>query len=167
MALQEWELQQRLAAVLPLDERELTQIVSYVNTLPDSEATDYLNGLLGDSPEAKKFVEAFHESRVSMDRNSSDLGTAGDSSLLKSQHGPHTHNGSSDAKAATSSNVQSIKHDAAAQADPSPRYAPPSDPPPRASRAVVHHHTNKVIEAGKVRAQDEVRLMAPSQCCSS
>lgn len=159
MALQEWELQQRLAAVLPLDERELTQIVSYVNTLPDSEGTEYLSDLLGDSPEAKKFIEAFHESRIAMDRNSSDLGTAGDPSISKNQHGFQTHNGGSDTKPAPSSNVQSTKHDAPAQADSTPRYAPPAGPPPRAARQVVHHHTNKVIEAGKVRAQDEVRLM--------
>ena len=38
-------------------------------------------------------------------------------------------------------------------------YAPPSYPPPTngASRAAARHHTNQVIEAGKVRARDEVR----------
>lgn len=42
-----------------------------------------------------------------------------------------------------------------------PGYAPPSYPPPAsgASRErAIHHHTNQVIEAGKVRARDEVRF---------
>lgn len=43
-----------------------------------------------------------------------------------------------------------------------PSYPPPSHPPPTngSSRArAIHHHTNQVIEAAKVRARDEVCIL--------
>jgi len=50
--------------------------------------------------------------------------------------------------------------------EPPPDYAPPSYPPPQngASRATAtRHHTNQVIEAAKIRARDEVTLLAFSR----
>lgn len=41
MALEQWAIPE-LAQLLPLDEAELHQLLTYTNTLPDQEATQHL-----------------------------------------------------------------------------------------------------------------------------
>lgn len=42
-----------------------------------------------------------------------------------------------------------------------PQYAPPTTSPPRQRRQPLKPHTNAVIQAGHVRARDEVRFTLP------
>lgn len=166
MALREWELEQQLAAVLPLGESELNQILSYVGTLSGPEATEYLKDLLGNSSESLRFITAFEESRlpvnevgtrVTMDSKDNGLAPVRDSSLSKGQSESKPKVSSGDAEPTTTSHAQSKEHQTSGEVTSSPRYAPPAGPPPRSSKA-VRHHTNQVIEAARVRAQDEVHL---------
>ena len=167
MALQEWELQQQLFTLLPLGEGELTQILSYVGTLSTPEANGYLNDLLGDSPKALRFITAFNESRAGMD-SGGDNGTAdgkgnqftAPSNPLSSKSHPATKAdvSSSDMKTTTMSDSKSIEQNVSSQVNQPPTYAPPPMPPPTSNRAAARHHKNPVIEAGRIRARDEVRL---------
>ena len=59
--------------------------------------------------------------------------------------------------------AQSLKHGTDSKNDQPHNYAPPSYPPPNASRTTaIRPHTNQVIEAAKVRARDEVRFTSRS-----
>ncbi|KAF2446760.1 zf-C2HC5-domain-containing protein [Karstenula rhodostoma CBS 690.94] len=62
MALSTWALPQ-LSKLLPLDEDSLQQIVSYTESLPNREAADHLQNLLGDSPQALEFITSFNNRR--------------------------------------------------------------------------------------------------------
>lgn len=62
MSLSAWALPQ-LAKLLPLDENSLKQIISYTETLPNREAADHLQNLLGDSPQALEFITSFNNRR--------------------------------------------------------------------------------------------------------
>ncbi|KAF2130753.1 C2HC5 finger protein-like protein [Dothidotthia symphoricarpi CBS 119687] len=62
MDLSTWALPQ-LAKLLPLDEDSLKQIISYTETLPNREAADNLQELLGDSPQALEFITSFNNRR--------------------------------------------------------------------------------------------------------
>lgn len=72
----------------------------------------------------------------------------------KTAHVPDSVNHPRDSKA----------HADAVPADAPPSYAPPSHPPPASSsvRRQHHPHTNPVIQAGQVRARDEVRFILDS-----
>lgn len=162
MALQEWELQQRLSALLPLGEGELNQILSYVATLPTPEAKEYLNDLLGDSPEALKFIAAFNESRADSNPSANGMADSKGGQLAPPDYQSppaNPQNGSNmpnpDAKTAFSDSRATDQNNAGQVNQPA-SFAPPPMPPPTTSRSSARHHTNQVIEAGKIRAQDEV-----------
>jgi hypothetical protein len=135
MALHDWELQQRLATVLPLSDGELTQIITHTETLSIEEACTYFNGLLGDSREAMSFITAYAEARSSLPTSTTEKGGARQSHGQKPDSKP----------------VNSEKSHQPVQP---PAYAPPPGRPPNIERA--HNHTNPVIEAARIRAIDEV-----------
>lgn len=64
MDLSSWALPQ-LSKLLPLDDESLKQIISYTETLPNKEAADHLQNLLGDSPQALEFITSFNNRRTS------------------------------------------------------------------------------------------------------
>jgi hypothetical protein len=171
MTAQEWELEQQLGAVLPLGESELNQILVYIATLPDPEAAAHLKDLLGESPEASNFIASYNEYRMSnktegVNGNANDHHSTAEKMPVTSQNPPSYDKGIStnDADTHVVNTANDIKHSQSVSAfcaDPSqPRsYAPPSGPPPEFSRAAARRHTNLVIEAARVRAQDEVLLL--------
>lgn len=172
--LELWALPQ-LAHILPLDEQELKPILTYTESLSDSETESHLQGLLGDSAEANQFIAQFIERR-----NFLRAGARKQMSDEKSALGPGPNGTSSSNGATTSEKAPPV--DPPAYAPPpgpppanaatssekpppaqtrtsnAPAYLPPSGAPPAnaAGIAAARHHTNQVIEAGKVRARDEV-----------
>ncbi|PVI05903.1 zf-C2HC5-domain-containing protein [Periconia macrospinosa] len=62
MDLTTWALPQ-LSKLLPLDDESLKQIISYTESLPNREAADHLQNLLGDSPQALEFITSFNNRR--------------------------------------------------------------------------------------------------------
>lgn len=64
MSLAEWALPQ-LSKLLPLDDESLKQIISYTESLPNREAADHLQNMLGDSPQALEFITSFNNRRKS------------------------------------------------------------------------------------------------------
>ena len=64
MSLTEWALPQ-LSKLLPLDNDSLKQIISYTESLPNREAADHLQNMLGDSPQALEFITSFNNRRKS------------------------------------------------------------------------------------------------------
>ncbi|KAH7392586.1 C2HC5 finger protein [Pyrenochaeta sp. MPI-SDFR-AT-0127] len=62
MDLSTWALPQ-LSKLLPLDDDSLKQIISYTVSLPNREAADHLQNLLGDSPQALEFIASFNNRR--------------------------------------------------------------------------------------------------------
>lgn len=135
-ALQSWALP-RLSKLLPLEEGDLRDIVSYTATLPETDATQHLSGLLGDSPDALQFIATFDEHR---EKTSPEEGSIRDSKKRADDH----EKPGSDAKVATSSSTGG---------DKPPDYAPPSYG--AKARTAGRDHTNQVMEAAKVRARDE------------
>ncbi|KAF1925412.1 zf-C2HC5-domain-containing protein [Didymella exigua CBS 183.55] len=64
MSLAAWALPQ-LSKLLPLDNDSLKQIVEYTESLPNREAADHLQNMLGDSPQALEFITSFNNRRKS------------------------------------------------------------------------------------------------------
>jgi hypothetical protein len=62
MDLSTWALPQ-LSKLLPLDEESLTQVITYTESLPNREAAEHLQNLLGDSPQALEFITSFNNRR--------------------------------------------------------------------------------------------------------
>ncbi|KAF2639227.1 zf-C2HC5-domain-containing protein [Massarina eburnea CBS 473.64] len=62
MDLSAWAVPQ-LSKLLPLDEESLKQIISYTETMPNREAADHLQNLLGESPQALEFITSFNNRR--------------------------------------------------------------------------------------------------------
>ncbi|KAJ4297837.1 hypothetical protein N0V90_005733 [Kalmusia sp. IMI 367209] len=62
MDLSAWALPQ-LSKLLPLDQDSLKQIISYADSLPNAEAAQHLQDLLGDSPQALEFITSFNNRR--------------------------------------------------------------------------------------------------------
>jgi hypothetical protein len=62
MDLSAWAVPQ-LSKLLPLDDESLKQIISYTESLPNREAADHLQNLLGDSPQALEFITSFNNRR--------------------------------------------------------------------------------------------------------
>jgi len=152
MSLQQWT-QAELAELLPLEDDELEQISSHVCTLSDTEATKTLNDLLDESPRSLEFIREFIHRRARPDSKVPNTHTNGKQHDLSAGDVKGQHHDLS---------AGDVKHQP-------PAYAPPPGSPPRttsstsrpaasSSRAIAHpHHTNAVIEAGHVRAKDEVR----------
>ena len=163
--LREWELQQQLSAILPLGEGEVSQIISYVGTLSTPEATVYLHDLLGDSPEALTFVTGFTEKRAGIDTGEGDdmvvntdskPAVRGAALPSKGQPRIQADAGSSDAKETAITDGKSKEPNVPNPVGQAVSYAPPPGPPPQPKRVAAHHHTNPVIDAARIRAQDEV-----------
>lgn len=161
MALQDWELQQQLSTLLPLDDGELKQILGYANSLPRSEAGEYLHDLLGDSPEALRFVGSFSERRAEVNGDvakhamedsksppteSANLLSSNDRSRIDGKDVP-----SDDVKTGAFIDTMGANQSTAGSSGQPPAYAPPPMPPPTSgsSRAAARRHTNPVIEVGK------------------
>lgn len=178
MALQQWELQQQLATILPIDNEELKQILSYADSLPPEQASEHFSELLGDSPEALRFITTYRERR-------SEMGGAAPAQSVNGSKGqaaasvnpfdpPPDNNFDEDVKTPYSSDTKHTQQAPVMPADLLPSYAPPSNPPPASgsssyalppgapptsganSRLAARHHTNPVIEAAALRARDEV-----------
>lgn len=62
MDITTWALSQ-LSRLLPLDDESLRQIISYTESLPNKEAADHLQNLLGDSSQALEFITSFNNRR--------------------------------------------------------------------------------------------------------
>jgi hypothetical protein len=62
MDLSTWALP-HLSKLLPLDEESLKQVISYTDSLSNSEAADHLQNLLGDNPQALEFITSFNNRR--------------------------------------------------------------------------------------------------------
>ncbi|KAK5681046.1 hypothetical protein LTS10_006806 [Elasticomyces elasticus] len=140
---------EQLSQLLPLDNAELDQILSYTRTLPKDQAARHLTDLLGESPEAAKFIQAFGEDP--------DVKVAT----------PATTTNTIDTKSARHS---AMDNKDPSTDDPPPSYAPPAGLPPALTprptsmvAAAKHRHTNKVIEAAHVRARDEQEMQQALQ----
>lgn len=58
----QWAVPQ-LRMLLPLDAAELRDIIKYADSLPTSEATEHLQSILGDSPQASEFIASYAQRR--------------------------------------------------------------------------------------------------------
>lgn len=192
MALEQWALPQ-LSTLLPLDQSELKQIISYTDTLSDPEAAVHLRELLGDSPEALQFISDFNSHRSDLNWGMAKTSISGKSGEYVAPPFPpqatSSTSDSPDAKAqmngydeksqppayvappgpppnGTSNNAssKSSANGHSEKARPG-TYAPPSGPAPTSgsSRAASRNHTNPVIEAAKIRAVDEQEMQQALQ----
>ena len=94
MALHQWALPQ-LSELLPLDEAELKQILTYSDTLSNSQAAENFSELLGDSPEAVRFITAYNERRTALNNGMATTTTNGAEEHYEPPPGPppsHTAN---------------------------------------------------------------------------
>jgi len=188
MATQTGDLTQQLHALLPFEDsgEEATQILSQARDLPPAEASGYLQSLLGDSPEALRFITTFNEGRGA-DTNGSTMaastqqpsnGYPADNKTFAPPPGPPppTQNGSSSEKAFQPPSgpppTQSVvgtdaKHPVDVKKpigdghpEHPPSYAPPAHPAPTSggSRMSARRHTNQVVQAAEVRARDEQEM---------
>lgn len=170
MSLQQWALPQ-LSALLPLDEEELKQILTYTNTLPDQEAAKHLQNMLGDSPPAVHFISSFIQRRGDSKQPANGNGNGNNTTTdyAPPSYPPPSHSIDSKQARDIKNGNDSMFHPGSGSADlqqsnpnssaQPPVYAPPSNPPPAKGASIVAHrqYTNAVIEAAKIRAQDEVR----------
>ncbi|EED15714.1 hypothetical protein TSTA_051500 [Talaromyces stipitatus ATCC 10500] len=124
----------------PLGDDELEQIITYTNSLDDTEAARHLENLLGDSPRSLDLISSF----------------LGGRSILSTEVAESTVNSIDTSHGASSGmNFKEIVHDTE------------SHPPPYAmildsrnvSRLTTGRHTNAFIEASRLRARDEVRYV--------
>lgn len=158
LALEAWALPQ-LKRFIPLDDNELIQIVQYTTTLSDVATVDHLQNLLGDSPQALQFATSFNEHRTElnagMSKHTVDNKQADESYGNDSKKGSAVQTGPETKGASASTMEKGAPPDYAP-----PGYAPPPGAPPAngASRSSARHHTNQVIEAGKIRAHDEQEM---------
>ena len=151
-SLQEWALPE-LANLLPLDPEELKQIIAYAGTLSDNETNAHLTELLGGSAESRQFIDQFVERRQYLQAHQRKQMSDEKYSPVVAQT-INNPNGPSQSSQPTQA-PQAMK-------DAPPAYLPPAGRPPvnGAGIAAARHHSNPVIEAGKVRAKDEVRVFA-------
>lgn len=175
MALEQWALP-RLTKLMPLDEAELRQIITYTNTLSDEDAAANLQSLLGDSPETLEFITSFNAYRSGLNAGMSKVlpddhdraeqaSSTMDSVQVKERSDTKQPHGSQDVKNGSdgmfnpgNGNLGAAQSSSDTKQMQPPQYAPPSNAPPAngASRAAARNHTNAVIEAAKIRARDEV-----------
>lgn len=158
MSLEQWALP-KIAAILPLDDEALKQIITYTSSLPNAEGRAHLGGILGDSAEAKDFIAAFGE-RTSQGSHA-PASQADEPRTFAPPPGPppsHAKSLSSnqDVKQALAppGPIQDAARNGSAGQDLPPSYAPPPNPP-QARAVSTYHHSNQVIEAAKLRAVDE------------
>ncbi|GAB7353309.1 hypothetical protein MBLNU459_g3807t1 [Dothideomycetes sp. NU459] len=153
MEFQQWASPE-LAKLLPLDEESRIEIITYAQTLPESQAAEHLRNLLGDSPQALEFISSFNAKRPDF------------SAAREAHHNEKSHMHNDNPMSHTSQGQSSMDTKVPAYAPPAhpppsnssvPAYAPPAHPPPSSSvsAALRRPHTNAVIEAAHVRAKDE------------
>ncbi|KAK5139851.1 hypothetical protein LTR32_007177, partial [Rachicladosporium monterosium] len=150
----------QLSQLLPLDNSELEQILSYTSTLPKEEAAQHLQNLLGDSPEAIQFIQAYSErghekggapqAPTHMPDAKSNMTQPQSQSVRSDMDSKHNHGPVVDGKNGGMS-------------APPPSYAPPAGPPPTSYVANGHRHTNKVVEVAHIRARDEQEMQQALQ----
>ena len=77
MASSNWAIPQ-ISQILPLDEQSLQQLLDYTYTLDKDAAAEHLKGVLGDSPKALDFINAFNARREppSVSKTEPELSTA-------------------------------------------------------------------------------------------
>ena len=150
-SLQTWEFKRwantALSQLLPLNEAETDQIVTHTLTLSDLQAGQHLQELLGDSPEAVSFMGEFMEKRSAIkDEALVDVKGSGEKQTPEYMPPPYAPPGagSSGPKATPQKTMD--------------RPAPATHATSNSTAVVNYHHSNAVIEAGKVRARDEVRF---------
>ncbi|KAK4500600.1 hypothetical protein PRZ48_008789 [Zasmidium cellare] len=171
-ALLAWA-QPQLRDFLPLEDEQLEQIIGYAATLSGAEVIGHFTELLGDSPEVVQFAVHFKQRKSDMaahgGKQSLDVkipNGAGEKSSSGSVNGTSMQNGQS---ATSSGNGEKAAPRTSGKGAPPtgapPAYAPPAGPPPGlgADRRNIRHHTNQVIEAGKVRARDEQEMQQALQ----
>lgn len=168
MDFQQW-VRPELRKLLPLDDQELGQVISYTNTLPDSEAAQHLENLLGDSPQSMSFIASFMSHRAKSGAQQAAGGHSGEKG--GNPHQLASNNpfyipptpavpsvGSASALSAPSASSDSKPpiYDAASHL---PAYAAVPSGPPVLSGPSRHSggpHVNNVIRASNLRARDEV-----------
>lgn len=174
MALQQWALP-RLQGLLPLDEGELEQIVSYASKLSDSETVQHLENLLGDSPQSLAFITSFVQRRAELHagRPTDKTDNVGEE-FAAPTYPPPSFGGQADGRSSDSKNTTHSSNEKASMAlaansdkglrqqnshmdSAPPAYAPSPGPWPAGGPTFHRPHTNEVNEAGKLRARDEVR----------
>jgi hypothetical protein len=158
MELEQWAVP-RLRELLPLEDSELKQIVSYSSNLSDVEAEEHLQNLLGDSSSSLDFISAFIKHRAA--------------SHVAPPAGPPPSNGhAKTATAPTISQDKPPKGQNGAAAEEPPTYGETSTTIPLTggwmpanlqSVAIAARHTNPVIEAGRFRAHDEQQMQQALQ----
>lgn len=157
LALRQWALPE-LRKLLPLNDGELEQILSYTGMLPDSEATQNLETLLGDSPESLQFIASYIEHRAVLNAAKQ----AGSSDNQNTAYW-HTSRGTAGKFSAASSGQVPTQRNSSMASDP-PVYDAPLRRWPAIGCAdsaggfVRHYHTNEVVEASNRRAVDEVHF---------
>lgn len=176
MAVPAWAVHQ-LQVLLPLEERELEQILSYSASLPKEEASQHLQQLLGDTPAGAQFIAAFNERGAESDGTSRTQPAGSQGAALATPQQPYSANPSNTSAApanhlrATSDFDQDIKTNGDSKtngqaapppaAPPSyapPAFAPPTGAPPSGSISRARTHSNVVIEAARIRARDEQEM---------
>lgn len=130
----------QLSALLPLEDGDLREVISYTNTLSDQAAVEHLEQLLGTSDSSTSFIEQFIKKRNGL---SGDASRDIKSASYAPPHGPPP---------VDSKHVNGGKE---IQAPLPPAYTPSEFHQPGPQSATVYQHTNPVIEAAHLRARDE------------
>jgi hypothetical protein len=158
MALQQWALP-HLRSLLPLDDSELAQIVSYAAKLPDDQAAEHLQTLLGISPESLRFVAGFLERRAQSGNGLGNGQSADETPAAAAAESSQTakNDARDGVKHLQQSPSQPHQKDYIPSNAPLPDYAsgPPAVQPITPSSA-SHVHTNALIRVSERRAWDEV-----------
>lgn len=166
-ALVAWA-QPQLREFLPLEDEDLEQIIRYAATLSGPEIIAHFTELLGDSPDTMQFAVAFKQKKAEMATDEPVHGThTKDANGEKPSTSEKQHsipNGLSAKSNGEMSAFQESKQRAPPTGAP-PSYAPPAGPPPApgADRRNIRRHTNPVIEAGRIRAEDEQEMQQALQ----
>uniref|UniRef100_A0A093V2L5 VWFA domain-containing protein n=1 Tax=Talaromyces marneffei PM1 TaxID=1077442 RepID=A0A093V2L5_TALMA len=119
-----------LRELLPLSDNELEQVILYARGLNDAEAAQHLENLLGNSPKSIDFISSFLDSQTVDDGAQSIQATTSDPDSKKMRHDTEAH----PPPYATISGSQTVRG---------------------INQYAIAHHTNDLIEASKIRAQDE------------
>lgn len=147
--LEQWALPQ-LNHLLPLSEDELRPVINYVEPLSNPEASAHLQDLLGDTPEAVQFIAQFIDRRDYL-RGSARKQMSDEMSPTGLDRSTASGNSSN-----ANNTILPISQTGKGAAPP---YPPPARPPPAGGggTTAARNHTNPVIEAARIRAQDEVK----------
>lgn len=160
-----------LRELLSLTDGELEQIISYASGLDDAEAAQHLGDLLGTSQKSLEFISLFLDARttlsvrqdVEVGRLSSSLSTDLARNNNDTKVPPRTINDALNGSQSATSNPDSKMIDWKSGSQPPPYAAISGSHTARRinQHASTHqtnttHHTNDLIEASKIRAQDEV-----------